>query len=337
MQGELFNMDINASTVTYEANTVPTLTRALLSLAYRHGMLGITIIVVCVIIVGNAITIAAVVCTRKLRNAPTNILLVNLALADELVGWLLGVTLVLPFLLKTESALRASVCLIRAPWYTTITTSTYTLLAIAFDRYYAVLHPLSYKTSITTKRVLVMSSLIWLSQLIIVGGTTCYYGITVTPVARIATSSIKDLIPTNVFIWVILPQIYIPLIGNIILYGCICVSIRKRVKVSGTPNGGTSRPDKMVTAVTKMMCMVLGYLIVAWLPYFSLTYIYSYDDVIPFWFLYSIDAATMLVYTNSAINPFIYSWHHKNFKEAYSRILKCQRTTLEPQNTTNTY
>jgi hypothetical protein len=330
-------MDTNTTGVI---PAVSTLTRANLSLAYRYGKLGLIIILVFVIIVGNAITIAAVVCTNKLRRAPTNTFVVNLAMADEMVGWLLGVAMVLPFVLDTEQALRTSVCLIRAPYYSTLAVSTYTLLAIAVDRFLAVVHPLSYKRRMTITRARVISGMIWICQLIIIGGTTCYYGITVTPTARVATGAIKDLIPKNAFIWAVLPQIYIPLAGNIILYGCIFVSIRKRQKMSNTVTPGVStgsrasEHDKMVTAVTKMMCMVLGYLIVAWLPYFSLTNIYSQGDAMPFWFVYTIDAASMLIYSNSAINPFIYSWHHKDFRQAYTRLLRCQKTS--PASTSNT-
>jgi hypothetical protein len=163
------------------------------------------------------------------------------------------------------------------------------------------------------------------------GGTSCYYG-NVSPVTRIATGAARDLIPDVAFTWIMLPQIYIPIIGNIVIYSCIFVSIRKRKKVADTVtirNGsigrGSSKPDKMANAVTKMMCMVLGYLIFAWLPYFSLIYIYSYNNIVPFWYVYSSDVSAIFLYSNSAVNPIIYSWFHRDFQEAYKRLLKCQK------------
>jgi hypothetical protein len=293
--------------------------------------LGLFTITAIVIITGNALTIIAVVRTKKLRRASTNTFVVNLAIADEMVGWLLAFVLISPFFLKSEQVLRASVCLIRAPYYTTVAVSTCTLLAIAVDRYIAVIQPLSYKKHMTIKRARVISGIIWLCQFIIIGGTTCYYG-SVSPIARIASGALRDLIEDKIVIWVILPQIYLPVIGNIILYGSIFISISKRKRVSvsisgqdGDTNRGPSKSEKMTTAVTKMMCMVLGYLILAWLPFFSIIFIYSQGDVIPFWFGYVRDATVFLVYSNSAINPIIYSWYNRDFKQAYRQLLKCKK------------
>ena len=310
--------------------TMSTLTRTQLPNVYKYAKFGWLVMLSLLIVIGNIMTIVAVARTRKLRRLPTNTLLINLAVADVLVGALLIVFVVLSLFVKTEHALRLTVCLARSPYYTTICVSTNTLLAIAVDRYLAIVHPLSYRRRVTIPRARVVSILIWLCQLIIVGGTSCFYGI-VVPYERIASGSVKDLIPDIAFNFVILPQVYIPVAGNVILYLCIFISIRKRKRVSDNvlkPDGSTTSPkdDKMATAVTKMMCIVLGYLIIAWVPYFSLVSLYSYEESKPFWFVYAEDVATFLVYSNSAVNPIIYSWFHRDFKEAYSRLLKCQIT-----------
>ena len=330
-------MDVNMTTSVPDSPSA-TLTRANLSLAYILGKLGILSVMALVIITGNALTIAAVIRTRKLRQSPTNIFVLSLAIADEMVGLLLALFLIMPFLVKTETALRVSVCLARAPYYSTITTSTWTLFAIAVDRYLAIVHPLSYKRRMTITRARIISCLIWLCQIIIIGGTTCYYG-NVAPIERVATGDMRDLIPDDAFNWAIVIQVYLPIIGNIILYSCIFVSIWKRKKVSTTTSvntidgGNSSRKlnhEKMMMAVTKMMCVVLGYLIFAWTPYLSLIYLYSHEDTYPLWYVYTVDSSKVLLFSNSAINPIIYSWFNRDFKEAYNRVLRCQKASSAP-------
>ena len=77
-----------------------------------------------------------------------------------------------------------------------------------------------------------------------------------------------------------------------------------------------------------MMAVVLGYLVLSWLPYFVLLPGTTLLQAVPPWLHYGMDAATFLVYTNSAVNPIIYGWLNRDFRKAYVAILSRNRTKL---------
>lgn len=114
---------------------------------------------VVVTVVGNVITVAAVAKCRNLKTI-TNNFVVSLSLADLLI---VPSRVYYCYLLFTDDLLmwKLSVYLRNLPLTTSQGVSLYTLLLIAVDRYIAVNHPISYKTTLTRKRSFVMIMLVW--------------------------------------------------------------------------------------------------------------------------------------------------------------------------------
>ncbi|KAK2158416.1 hypothetical protein LSH36_171g08022 [Paralvinella palmiformis] len=217
--------------------------------AYIVGRIVFIIILACFIIFGNSMTIYAVIRTKELRKMPTNIYVINLAVTDTLVGFFIICFQSVLASTTNEAVIRNSIYWARAPYYTAIIVSTCTLLAIAVDRYIAIVHPLFYKSRMTPKHAIFVSGAIWIAELAIIGGTSCYYG-SVVPIQRIVAGNLVDLLPTNVYLGIILSQICLPVFGNIVVYTAIFINIYSRKR----------KPDKRAAAVTKMMMLILGYL-----------------------------------------------------------------------------
>jgi len=299
--------------------------------AYTITKLFFSFCLATVIITGNVLTIAAILYTKKLRRSATNALVMNLAVADGLVGCLLIAFSVVSDVSKDEKVWRRSVCVARAPYYSIIVISACTLLAIAVDRYLAITRPFSYKRHVTVGRAQFISGLIWIWELLIVGTTTCYYGNNV-PIEKIRSGHISELLPMAIFASTILPQVSIPLLGNFVLYWRIFRTIRNRKRIAitsdGTPTNAGCCINRMSAAVTRMMAVVLGYLILAWSPYFVLLPVSTLSQTNPKWLTYGMDVATFLVYTNSAVNPLIYSWLNRDFRQAYIDLLVCKKASL---------
>ncbi|KAK2158417.1 hypothetical protein LSH36_171g08003 [Paralvinella palmiformis] len=300
---------------------------------YEIGKLTVLFSLSAVIIAGNILTIIAVASRKNLRRSATNMLVMNLAVADGLVGCLLIAFSAVSDISKDERVWRRSVCAARAPYYSIIVISACTLLAIAVDRYLAIVRPFSYKRHVTAGRARFISGLMWIFELVIVGTTTCYYG-NVAPIERIRSGHISELLPTAIFASVILPQVCIPLLGNFILYWRIFATIRNRRRVAVACHdkqvSSVCLASRMSTAVTKMMSVVLAYLVLTWLPYFVLLPFTTYYQTNPLWLIYGMDLATVLVYTNSAVNPLIYGWLNREFRAAYVAILMCGKLRSSP-------
>lgn len=124
-----------------------------------------------VIVSGNVLTILAIAWSRKLRNVISNYFILNLAISDLLVG----VTLPYHLAFYVDHTLHRNktVCISR---FVIISLacggSICNLIAIAIDRYVAIVHPLSYNAYATKKRVMLIIAISW----------TCVAGVSSIPI-----------------------------------------------------------------------------------------------------------------------------------------------------------
>ena len=279
------------------------------------------------IVIGNSLTLIAVKRSKKLRKVPTNVLIASLAASDGTIGLLIPFTVTLKLGSSTKFW-TLKVCALLGPYYAAFGVSLFTLLAIAIDRFFAIVHPLAYKRRMTTKMAAVVALLIWITELGSVTAFTCYYG-SRADVGTFHPSAAHTLFPSRLFVFLMQAAIVLPIGGNIVLYLCIFAKIRKRTSVGPRmANGGVedreSVASKQNKAFTKMMALVLGYLILACMPYYIIEPIYAVSDPSrPGWFRYMFDIAILLFFSNSFMNPVIYSWKSRDFRLAYKKVLRC--------------
>ncbi|CAJ0920605.1 unnamed protein product, partial [Mesorhabditis belari] len=126
----------------------------------------LTVLVV-VVVLGNALVIAAVLLRRRLRSA-TGLLILSLAFADLLVG-----TVILPFSIANE--VLNEYWIFGQTWCTMwltmdiwmCTASIYNLVAISIDRYIAIIKPLNYPMLVTKFRARCIVAFVWISSFLI--------------------------------------------------------------------------------------------------------------------------------------------------------------------------
>lgn len=124
-----------------------------------------------VIVSGNVLTIVAIAWARKLRSIVSNYFIFNLAVSDLLVG--VSLPYHLAFYVDRSLNRNKAVCISR---FVIIDLacggSIYNLIAIAIDRYIAIVYPLSYNAYATRKRVLIIIAIAW----------TCTMGVSSIPI-----------------------------------------------------------------------------------------------------------------------------------------------------------
>ncbi|KAK2153914.1 hypothetical protein LSH36_281g02001 [Paralvinella palmiformis] len=279
-----------------------------------------------IIVLANLLTLIAVKRSMKLRNVPANTFILSLACADAMIGVLSPATL-MTAITYDKHVWISSVCLFRGPYYAMFSTSLHTLLAIAIDRYIAVVHPLTYRMRMTINIARNICICIWLVQLTLWETLTCYYGSRIS-VGNGRPGVSQDIFPGKIVAFLTQIEILIPILGNIILYIVIYMKLRKRAvfPVSNINNVETlnvNQASAKTKVFTKMMALVVGYLILAWSPYYIIIPLYKMNDPgTPTWYVYTLDFVSILLYTNSFMNPIIYSWQYRDFREAYIKILK---------------
>ncbi|KAK2140721.1 hypothetical protein LSH36_1268g00019 [Paralvinella palmiformis] len=309
--------------------TESALNRVMSNKVYFYGRYIVYFSEAIIMVVANVFTLIAVKKSKKLRDVPTNTFIMSLACADGMIGVLLPDN-ILTLLTYNQNVWMTSTCLFRGPYYAMFSISLATLLAIAVDRYVAIVYPLIYRMRMTTRIARITCISIWLMQLTLWVSLACYYGSQIS-VGEGRPGAAHDLFPGMSFIFLIQVEILLPLIGNLILYMVMYIKLRKKSSISvlSTTNiniSSQNQPSAKAKAFTKMMTLVLGYLIIAWLPYYIVVPLHKvYDPSTPTWYVYTFDAVAILLYSNSFMNPVIYSWQNRDFKEAYAKILKRNR------------
>ncbi|XP_063059838.1 alpha-1A adrenergic receptor [Engraulis encrasicolus] len=307
-------------------------------------------------IVGNILVILSVVCNRHLR-IPTNYFIINLAIADLLLG-----TTVLPVSATLEILNywvfgRIFCDIWAAVDVLCCTASIMSLCVISIDRYIGVRYPLQYPSIVTEKRAILAMLGVWALAIVISIGpllgwkqppseddTEC--PITEEPFYALFSS---------------LGSFYIPLAVILAMYTRVYIvakrttknleagvmkermndsnhelTLRIHYKGSGTQEDcsgtkGNSRSSLTVKLLkfsrekkaAKTLGVVVGMFILCWLPFFLALPIGSFNASLrpPETFFKVI---FWLGYFNSCLNPIIYPCYSREFKTAFIRILRCQ-------------
>ncbi|XP_041815285.1 trace amine-associated receptor 1-like [Chelmon rostratus] len=262
-----------------------------------------------VTICGNLLVIISIIYFKQLHT-PTNSLILSLAVADLLVG-----LVVFPFNmeLSVTSCLffEDVLCKVRDSIDGTLSTaSVLNLCCISIDRYYAVCHPLTYRTKINFHVVVIMIVVSWSFSLLLVFGFL---------IEGINLEKCKQ----NCFIDALLANIlgpifsfYLPVISMLCMYLKIFLVAQRQVRsIQGTKSGATA--SKMERKATTTLAIVMGVFLMCWCP---LVLYFFFMVLNPVSFAV-IESLNWLALSNSMLNPFIYAFFYSWFRSAFRLII----------------
>lgn len=291
------------------------------------------ILIVAAAVVGNLLVCYAILANRNLRNNPTTLLLLSLAVSD-----LLTVTLAVPFdieglFLNGVWKHGKAMCI---TWMTvyliTVPTSILTLLAISVDRYKTISDPLGrYRRSefLTPNRALIVILILWLYSIFwaflpLMGWLEkdqepIYKGTCMVPFTKAYTTL------TTVLNWI--SPLLITCVFYILIYS-IASKHHKFTNRSGLPS--TKQPSKdekkgymKNLKAAKTTAMFVAAFLICWLPYSCFTIASNLDGENWKEFPYKAYVVLlMLGYLNSALNPFLFAFRNKRFKAVYSKLFR---------------
>ncbi|XP_062864860.1 alpha-1D adrenergic receptor [Trichomycterus rosablanca] len=307
-------------------------------------------------IVGNILVILSVLCNKHLQTV-TNFFIVNLAIADLLLS-----LVVLPFSASLEVlgcwVFGRIFCNIWAAVdVLCCTASILSLCIISIDRYIGVKHCLKYPTIMTERKAGIILVVVWVSSVVISVGPLL--GWKEPPPLDESICSITE--EPGYALFSSLFSFYLPLMVILVMYFRVYVVARRttksleagvkrernksmevvlRIHCRSSPEDASassrSKNNPLRSSLSvrlmkfsrekkaaKTLAIVVGMFIVCWLPFFFVLPLGSFfpalkpSDVvfkIIFW----------LGYFNSCINPVIYPCSSKEFKRAFTRLLRCQ-------------
>ncbi|KAL4608777.1 adenosine receptor A2b isoform X1 [Arapaima gigas] len=285
-------------------------------------------------IAGNVLVCWAVAINTTLKNA-TNYFLVSLAVADILVG-----CLAIPFAITISIGLLADFywCLFMACFVLVLTQSSiFSLLAVAIDRYLVVKIPLRYNELVTGKRARTIITILWILSFIIglipfvgwnkkqtecrnasrwenmsSGGHSCHLACHFETVM-----DMRYMVYFNFFGCVLLP-----LLIMLAIYTKIFAVARKQLRQMELKciNGENSHSllQREIRAA-KSLSIIVGLFAFCWLPVHILNCLtLFYPLTKPRYIMY---LAIILSHANSAVNPIIYAYRIRDFRNTFRKIL----------------
>uniref|UniRef100_A0A3Q0R5Q2 Histamine H2 receptor n=1 Tax=Amphilophus citrinellus TaxID=61819 RepID=A0A3Q0R5Q2_AMPCI len=290
-------------------------------------MLGFILTLLILMTVGGNVLVCLAVCASRRLRCLTNCFIVSLAVTDLLLG-----LLVLPFSallqLNDEWPLGAVFCNFYISMDVMLcTASILTLLAISVDRYLAVTMPLRYTSLVLPWRVAVAMVSVWTVSLAVsflpiqmgwntVNGTVQNHGPWASE-GKCRFELNRPYVLTDSLL-----TFYLPLVTMCWTYLKILRIARAQAKriISARPTSVALREHK----ATVTLAGVIGAFVVCWLPYFILFTVLGLKEhpdpsTVP---EYSI--VLWLGYANSALNPILYGALNRDFRSAYTHLLRCR-------------
>ncbi|KAG5680235.1 hypothetical protein PVAND_009758 [Polypedilum vanderplanki] len=275
-------------------------------------------------LIGNGLVVL-VVAANPLMRSTTNILIINLAVAD-----LLFVIFCIPFT-ATDYILNSwpfGSFLCSFVQYMIIVTchaSVYTLVLMSVDRYIAIVHPISGISIRTEKNATLAIGVAWLFI------TTCCipwgfaHGL-VTFANDEYEEETKCIFSSHegynhpIFqISFFLSSYVVPLTLISVLYVCMLLSLWKG---TGTRVSAESRRGKK--RVTRMIVAVVLAFAACWLPIHIILVLKSINAYHQTTTLVAFQIIShVLAYTNSCINPILYCFLSENFRKAFRKVVNC--------------
>ena len=315
---------------------------ALYGKTFLYPVAACYILIAVVAAVGNSLVCFAILVNKSLRNNPTNLFLLSLAVSD-----LLTATLAMPF--DIEALFLYSVwrhgkimCVTFLTVYLiTVPTSILTLLAVSVDRYKSLSDPLARfrrEQFMTKRKALIVISVLWLYCIIwallpLMGWpfrirgrpVITYQGICTVPFSKLYTTLVNFL------------TFLVPLIITCVFYIMIYfIALKHHRSASSFRNSGppARQPSKEEAKyyvknlkAAKTTSMFVAAIFFCWQPftYFSIiANLYGHENWKNYpWELFCL--LLMLGYLNSALNPFLFAFRNKHFKVTYVRMLSSIR------------
>ena len=311
---------------------------------FYSAVITFQICIICISITGNILVCTAILITDRLRKSIASYFLISLAISDVLTASFPMSCEVHSYLINLQWDLGAGAC----RFYTTMyliaaPSSVINLLAVSIDRYRAISRPLLYIQNMNPTKALVAIFVIWTyviafalvplmgwndNGVVILrnenGENYCRFDI--NEHYSLLSSIINFLIPMFIM--------------SVIYYHIYKIAHEhaKRIRRIGTNVSSSGRLGVEESALitekknmtrsikaAKTISIIVSAFYLSWLPHtaYSIVGIFC-KECIQGKFKLSV-ILLLIAYTNSAMNPFLYGFHNRDFREAFKRLLRFKR------------
>uniref|UniRef100_A0A8C6STN5 G-protein coupled receptors family 1 profile domain-containing protein n=1 Tax=Neogobius melanostomus TaxID=47308 RepID=A0A8C6STN5_9GOBI len=281
--------------------------------------------------IGNLLVCVAVGINQKLRTV-TNYFLVSLAVADICVG-----AIAIPCAILTDLGLphhNLYLCLLMLSLLIMFTQSSiFSLLAVAVERFLAILMPFHYQTLMTPRNAVLVILATWLLAFLI--GLVPLMGWHKTPPESGYCFFVFVVDMTYMVYFNFFACVLTPLVIMFLIYAQIFITVKNQLRRIAFVHSGRGEAQlTMAAGVRKEIKTVMPFFLVlflftiCWIPLHIINcfLLLCPHCSVPLELLL---AAIILSHANSAVNPFLYAYTMTTFRDTFKAIFLCfQSKTL---------
>lgn len=268
---------------------------------------------------GNSLVCFVIVGNKSMRT-PLNFLLLNLAVADILVGVLVLPVHVFASLYQRPRGLGGQIfCKIISSEnisYMCGSVSEFTLVFIAYERYQAVVHPLKVRERITKLKTLVFIVLTWIVSFGVIVSWFFWIELDednkcdVKPQLKNIEKSTGDFLGLTSFAGSLLAMCF--------FYGRVLLTLRK-TQLNNPIDRHQLAANRVKNRVVSMLCTVTILFALCWGSYIVVHLLNGFDYGTP-----ASKISWLLIVFNSSINGFLYALFSDQFKNKLRQVYsKC--------------
>ncbi|EDO29285.1 predicted protein, partial [Nematostella vectensis] len=265
---------------------------------------------------GNTIVLLAIFKYSSLRTT-SNMFIASLALADWIVGALANPFYVSLSLMKSIRDIREIKNTETFVWLLTVAATQYNLCAVSIDRFIAVSKPMHYRQVVTVPRCLVVIALTWFFAALL--GSSAF----LVPYDQISGVWIAGSVITG----------FIPAVVISFCYSQIVIAAKTQTNKINEAQPRNSQQQTIEETRNRLknrkaawtFGIVIVLFVVLYLPSLVTNFITlgastqcDFFDINRLWFWTS-----MICYSSSAINPWVYAIRMREFRTSVKRLLTC--------------
>ena len=272
-------------------------------------------VIAILVILGNCLSIYLFLSSRRLRRMRTSILLLNLSAADLIIGSVTLPMFIALFWPGTNYALQKNVAFYMSFICIDVLTgfgSVFGLTAIALERLYSVFYPHHHRRA-TKRQYYVMVALTWALALL-------------QTVLRILFD--VKVISLDGFFSCVMTSLTTSLVLICAAYTAVWIKVNfKRARQVHRSNADSKNENKLAVTLT----IITVIFIFTWVPFHVLNIVMflcvECRTAVPHKYL---NLVKLLHYSNSVINPIVYSSRFPEFRRTLKTMFFCKSTAVHP-------
>ena len=313
------------------SHQVPNASRVILTILFSF--------IIIISVIGNLLVIITFVVNKHMRSV-TNIFILSLAISDLLV--ILTCTPVyIATTITTFWTIGSFACKL-LPFITVfvVSCSSLTLCCIAFDRYYAIIHPLKLKFLQTPVRATILQSIVWVISAATSIPYSFFFEIVDMAACKINDEESKLFCMAHghdeimaAYETVVIPIVLLlgPFLFMSVMYAVICHKLWIQRPIGARTQQTYDGRLRLKKKAIKMLITVVILFVLCWSPILSFNAIANKYNVQVTTETVSLRAYLQCLGLSSCCwNPIVYAFMNENFRKAFATLFVCKKKRVHP-------